>query len=103
MTAAALTATGQAAAGFPITTASLPTAIFGQPYAPVLLQTANDPGPVVWSIVPAGSGPAGFVAGPAPFGQPVTDGTFCYGFATQSGPPFCGGNVQSIPGVYSFA
>ena len=103
MAAAALTAAGQEAAGFTITTTSLPTAIFGQPYTPILLETANDPGPVVWSFVPAGSGPAGFVAGPPPFGQPVADGTFCYGFATQNGPPFCGGSVQSIPGVYSFA
>jgi hypothetical protein len=100
--AAALNVLGQAA-GFTITTTSLPTAIFGQPYTPVLLQTANDPGPVVWSIVPAGAGPAGFVVGPPPVGQPGTNGTFCYGFTTQSGAPNCAGSVQSIPGVYSFS
>src|SRR5579864_1963983 len=98
MAAAALTAAGQ----FSITTSSLPTAIFGQPYTPVLLQTSGDPGPLVWSIIPAGAGPGGFVAGPGPFGQPTT-GTFCYGFATQNGPPLCTGSVQSIPGVYSFS
>lgn len=91
----ALIAAGQS---FTITTTSLPTAIFEQPYAPVLLETANDPGPVTWSITGA---PSGFVAGPAPSNQPQTDGTFCYGYVTQNGPPLCTGIVQSVPGVYS--
>ncbi len=91
----ALIAAGQS---FTITTTSLPTAIFEQPYAPVLLETANDPGPVTWTITGA---PSGFVAGPATSNLPQTDGTFCYGFVTQNGPPLCTGIVESVPGVYS--
>jgi Putative Ig domain len=94
----AVSASIAAGQSFTITTTSLPTAIFEQPYAPVLLETANDPGPVAWSITGA---PSGFVAGPAPSNQPQADGTFCYGFVTQSGPPLCTGTVQSVPGVYS--
>ena len=93
--AAALTAGAQ----FAITTTSLPYATVGQPYAPVILQTANDPGPVTWDFLPAGSGPSGFVVGPASFGQPASTGTFCYGFTSQ-GPPLCNGVVQTQPNTY---
>ncbi|HYV64506.1 MAG TPA: putative Ig domain-containing protein, partial [Bryobacteraceae bacterium] len=99
--AVALTAAGQSAP-FTITTTSLPAATFGQPYTPVILQTANSAGPMAWSFVPAGSGPTGFVVGSALTGQLDTTGTFCYGFNTQSGPPLCTGNVQAAPGVYNF-
>jgi hypothetical protein len=98
LASAALTLSAQAA-GFTITTKSLPTAIFGQSYTPFTLDTANGIGPVAWSITPAGSGPSGFVVGPAPLN---TQGTFCYGFPTQSGPPLCTGTVQTFPGAYTF-
>src|ERR1700694_1704061 len=95
LAAAALTAAGQQP--FAITnTSPLPTAIFGQPYVPVILQTANGTGPVAWSFV-SGSVPSGFVVGPPPSGQPNTNGTFCRGFVTANGPPFCTGNVYSVP------
>jgi hypothetical protein len=92
---AAATALGQ----FSITTTSLPPAIIGQPYPAVILQTANDPGPVLWDFLPAGSGPPGFVIGPASFGQPGSTGTFCYGFTSQ-GPPLCTGSVQTPANIY---
>ncbi|MCU1339249.1 MAG: Ig family protein [Bryobacterales bacterium] len=98
--AAALAARGQSA-GFTITTTSLPTAIFGQPYTPFVLQTANDTGPLSWDFLPSGSGASGFVVGPGQAGQNTT-GTFCYGFPTASGPPTCTGTVQTVPGVYTF-
>jgi hypothetical protein len=96
--AGALTAAGQLI----ITTKSpLPTAAFGQPYTAVTLATTGDPGPIQWSFV-SGSIPTGFVVGFAAIGQPVTSGTFCYGFNTQSGPPLCTGPVQTFPAVYDF-
>jgi hypothetical protein len=98
LAAAALTALGQ----FSITTTSLPPAIIGQPYPAVVLKTANDPGPVLWDFLPAGSGPPGFVIGPASPGQPSSTGTFCYGFGTQ-GPPVCNGAVSSGSTSYSFS
>jgi hypothetical protein len=90
-------------AGFIITTASpLATAIFGQTYTPVTLDTANGLGSVAWSIVPANSGPSGFVVGSQPVGQPNTQGIFCYGIPTQNGTPACTGTVQTVPGNYTF-
>jgi len=88
-----------AAPSFFITTSSLPPAIFGQPYAPVTLDTTGDPGPVAWSFPAGAPAPSGFVVGPAPV---ITQGTFCYGFPSQSGPPLCTGSVQTFPGVYNF-
>ena len=66
--AAALTAAGQ----LTITTnPMLPTAVIGQPYPQVALQTTADPGPLMWSF--AESGPPNFlVVSPA------------FGFANQS-------------------
>src|ERR1700732_2077482 len=87
-------------APFSITTTSVPSAVLGQPYTPVILQTINDPGPVAWSFL-TGSIPAGFVVGFGPPTQP-TSGTFCYGFPTASGPPNCTGSVQTSPGTYTF-
>lgn len=98
--AAAAAVLGQSS-GFTITTPSLPFATVGQPYTPVILQTANGVGPVSWAFVPDGSGPPGFVVGPGPFGQPNTTGTFCYGFPSQNGAPFCTGAVQTTPSVYN--
>jgi hypothetical protein len=44
------------------------------------------------------------VVGPAPFGQPGTDGTFCIGFVTANGPPNCTTSpVSALPGQpYTF-
>ncbi|HSP67795.1 MAG TPA: putative Ig domain-containing protein [Bryobacteraceae bacterium] len=94
---ASLTLSAQSA--FTITTKSLPTAIFGQPYAPVALDTTGDPGPMTWSFLASAPAPSGFVVGPAPFN---TQGIFCYGFPTAGGPPLCTGAVQTFPGVYTF-
>jgi len=88
-----------AAPSFVITTTSLPPAIFGQPYAPVTLDTTGDPGPIAWSFPAGAPAPSGFVVGPAPV---ITQGIFCYGFPSQSGPPLCTGSVQTFPGVYNF-
>ena len=82
-----------------ITTKSVPPAIFGQPYPAVTLDTTGDPGPVTWSFPAGAPAPSGFVVGPA---QVITQGTFCYGFPAQSGPPLCTGAVQTFPGVYNF-
>jgi len=85
--AAALTATGQPK----ITTTTLPTAIIGQPYPNVILQTSGDPGPIGWG----GNPPPGFTIGNAFPLQPGTTGSFCYSL--------CGGGaVQATPGVYTF-
>lgn len=88
-----------AAPSFVITTTSLPPALFGQPYPAVTLDTTGDPGPVAWSFPAGAPAPSGFIVGPA---QVITQGTFCYGFAAQSGPPLCTGAVQTFPGVYNF-
>ena len=90
--ASALTAAGQ----FAITTPSpLPTAVVGQSYSPVTLQTLGDPGPVVWSFVPGSVPPPGFaVANASPAD---TTGIFCYGT------PCTGVGVQTGATVYSFA
>jgi hypothetical protein len=92
---AALTLSAQ----FAITTKSLPPAIYGQPYAPVILDTTGGVGPVAWAFLPTGSGPSGFVVGPA---QVDTQGTFCYGFIAQNNTPLCTGTVQAFPGSYTF-
>jgi len=96
--AAAFTAAGQ----FTITTTSVGSAVLGQPYAPAILQTSGDPGPITWNVI-AGALPQNFVVGPGPAGQP-TAGTFCYGVpAPAGGPPNCfGTGVQSLQGVYNF-
>ena len=99
LASAALTLSAQAA-GFTITTKSpLPPALFGQPYTPVTLDSTGDPGPVAWSFAVGAPAPSGFVVGPAPV---ITQGTFCYGFPSQGGPPLCTGAVQTFPGVYNF-
>jgi len=96
LASAALTLSAQ----FAITTKSpLPPAIFGQPYAPVTLDTSGDPGPIAWSFAPGSPGPSGFVVGPTPVS---TQGIFCYGFPAQGAPPVCTGNVQTFPTVYTF-
>lgn len=100
--AAAAHTLSAAASGFAITNTSLPTAIYGQPYAPVILDTVNGLGPTTWSFAQAGSAPSGFVVGPLPPGQPDTQGTFCYGFTSQTNTPLCGGAVQAFPGIYNF-
>ena len=90
MAAVALTAAGQ----LTITTTSVPSAILGQPYTPLVLQTSGDPGPMTWSVV-TGSFPPGFVL--------ASTGTFCYGVPNAVGPPTCfGTGVQSLQGVYNF-
>lgn len=96
--AAALTAAGQ----LTITTTSVPSAILGQPYTPVTLQAANDPGPITWTVV-AGALPQNFVVGPGPIGQSL-NGTLCFGVMTVGGgPPNCSPTgVQSLQGVYNF-
>jgi len=95
-------AAGTAAAELTIDSVALNVATIGQPYVPVSLVTSGDPGPIVWSFVPAGSAPFGFVLGPGPVGGPGTDGTFCYGLDNPGGPPNCaGGNVITPPGVYT--
>jgi len=96
LASAALTLSAQ----LTITTKSpMPPAIFGQQYAPVTLDTNGDPGPIAWSFAAGAPAPSGFVVGP---GQANTQGTFCYGFPSQSGPPLCTGTVQTFPGVYNF-
>jgi hypothetical protein len=92
LAAAALIAAGQ----LTITNTSLPTAIIGQPYAQVSLQTSPDPGPLTWSF--SSTGPPNFLVVSAPVGQINQLGTFCYG------PNSCSGTnaVQTPPGVYKF-
>lgn len=91
--ATAWTAAGQQQP-FTITTTFLPAAIRGQAYAPVGLQTANDPGPVTWSF-DAASPPPGFTV--VPDQPPDTGGVFCYG-------PGCDpiAAVQTATGAYKF-
>jgi len=83
-----------------ITNVALNVAVIGEPYQAVLMETAGDPGPIVWSFVPANSQPFGFVIGPGPAGQPATTGTFCYGSFNADGAPICTGNVSTPPNVY---
>ncbi len=84
-----------AAAQFAITTPSpLPTAVVGQSYSPVTLQTAGDPGPVVWSLAPGSVAPPGFAVSNAP--SPDTTGIFCYGT------PCTGVGVQTGATLYTF-
>ena len=83
-----------------ITNVALNVAVVGQPYQAVLMETAGDPGPIVWSFAPANSQPFGFVIGQGPAGQPATTGLFCYGSFNANGPPNCNGNVITPPNVY---
>lgn len=97
--AAALTAAAQLA----ITTTSLPFAVRGQQYPAITLTTSGDNGPIIWSVPSPGSLPFGFVVGPAPIGQPVTNGTFCYGTDNTPNPPLCAGSGVVTPaGTYTF-
>jgi len=99
--AAALTAAGQQP--LTITTQSLPLAIRGQAYSTVTLTSSGDNGPIVWSAPNPGSVPFGFVVGPAPAGQPATNGTFCYGTDNSPNAPICSGFAVGTPaGTYTF-
>ena len=90
--AAALTAAGQ----LTITTNPiLPTAIIGQPYAPIVLQTTADPGPLTWSFG-EGNVPPNFLV-VSPVSMFDLGGTFCYGPLTCSSTA-----VATPPGVYKF-
>lgn len=86
-----------------ITNESLPPAIDGQPYQPVVLTTSGDPGPIAFSFdTTKGVQPFGFVMGAAIPPQPSTTGTFCFGFSNGVGnfPPSCSGAAVTTPSAY---